>query len=257
MGLHRWFLALCAAAPSALGDVTLDFELGTGGEKHQTRLHIAGDRVRFDAAQASTIVLPADKRTLMLFHGTRTYSELPHEDAFAGLLDLATDAAPPAAPPKITRTGKKEAIAGLECEQVIVEESGGLREELWLSPQAPPLALLGGRGNALDRLGMGFAESWKRWLRDAPALSTLPVRSIAFDPQGAELQRSTLTAFHTNAIAAETFQPPPGYAQADLPLFGNPPAKSGSGDIQSKTRELQDAVRRLGEELKMLEEQAR
>ncbi|MCC6352501.1 MAG: DUF4412 domain-containing protein [Verrucomicrobiae bacterium] len=246
-------LPLLAAVSAALADLTLDFDIEAAGEKHQTRLWVAGDRVRFDAAQGSTIILPSENRMLMLFHGTRTFSAVKQDDPLGGLSELAAASAEkPAAPPKITRTGERRTIGQFECERVLIEEAGGAKEELWVSPQAPPLALAtGGRGRAVDRLGMGFAQTWKKWVSGDPSLENIPVRSITLDAAGKELQRTTLTGFQTNAIPDDAFAPPRGYAQQDMPLFGAP---AGDADNLDQTmRSLDDAIQRLDGELKKLE----
>lgn len=261
MGSLRAALVFLAATSLAPADLTLDFELEAGGEKHQTRMQMAGGRIRFDAAQASTIVLPAENRTLMLFHGTRTYSSIQQDDALGGLAEIAAAAAAPAGtkPPKVSRTGAKAVVSGLECEQVIVQEPDGSRDELWISPQAPSLSLMGGEGHmkSLDRLGMGVAESWKRWMHNDPSLSTVPVRSIVCDARTNEVCRTTLTAFNTNSIAAEQFQAPAGYSPADLPLFGLPTTGGQMQQLESQTQEMEEALKRLGEELKKVEVKGR
>ena len=74
---------LVAAIP-AFADLTLDFDIEAAGEKYQTRLWVSGERIRFDAAQGSTIVLPDQNRLLMLFHGTRTFTSIPQDDPLGG-----------------------------------------------------------------------------------------------------------------------------------------------------------------------------
>lgn len=247
-------LPLLAAASAAFADLTLDFDIEAAGEKHQTRLSVAGDRIRFDAAQGSTIVLPSENRMLMLFHGTRTFTSFQQNDPLGGLAELATTASgAPAAPPKITRTGENQTIGAFKCERVVIEESDGAKEELWVSPQAPPIALAAGsRARSIDKLGMGFAQSWKKWVSGDPSLANIPVRSITLDPSGKELQRTTLTGFHTNVLPPAAFAPPEGYTQADMPLFGLPATGDAEG-LDQKMRSLDDAIQRLDGELKKLE----
>ncbi|HPA16712.1 MAG TPA: DUF4412 domain-containing protein [Verrucomicrobiae bacterium] len=244
-------LPLVAATSAALADLTLDFAIEAGGEKHQTRMSIAGDRLRFDAAQGSTIVLPAEKRVLMLFHGTRTFANFQQDDVLGGLAELAP--APAGGSPKITRTGEKQTVGDFDCEKVVIKEADGAKEELWISPKAPPIALAAGtRGQSLDKLGMGFAQTWKKWFSGDPTLANIPVRSITFDPSGKELQRTTLIAFNTNSVPPETFAPPQGYSQQEMPLFGLP-SEGNADDMDAKMRSLDDAIQRLDGELKKLE----
>ena len=244
-------LPLIAAASAALADLTLDFAIEIGGEKHQTRMSIAGDRLRFDAAQGSTIVLPAEHRVLMLFHGTRTFANFQQDDVLGGLAELTPP--PSSGSPKITRTREKQTIGDFECEKVVIKEADGAKEELWISPQAPPISLAAGTaGHSIDKLGIGFAQTWKKWFSGDPTLANIPVRSITFDPTGKELQRTTLTAFNTNSVPSETFSPPSGYSLQEMPLFGLPSA-GNIDDLDAKMRSLDDAIQRLDGELKKLE----
>lgn len=249
--LSAALLPLLASASVAFADLTLDFDIEAGGEKHQTRMLVSGDRIRFDTAQGSTIVVPSENRMLMLFHGTRTFSSFRQDDPLRGLAELA--AAAPAAPPKITRTGEKQTIGAFECERVVIEEPGAAKEELWVSPQAPPISLATGtRGQSIDKLGMGFAQTWKKWVSGDPSLANIPVRSTSFDPAGKELQRTTLTGFRTNAVPPDAFAPPEGYTLVDMPLFGLPSPGDAEG-LDQKMRSLDDAIQRLDGELKKLE----
>lgn len=254
MGKTCLILVSLVAAIPAFADLTLDFDIEAAGEKYQTRLWVSGERIRFDAAQGSTIVLPDQNRLLMLFHGTRTFSSIPQDDPFGGLAELAeATAGTPPAPPKVTRPGERQRIGVFDCEKVLIEEAGGAREELWISPGAPPIsAAAGGRRGSIDKLGVGFAQNWKRWVSGDPSFANIPVRSITLDPAGKELQRTTLTAFSTNAIPPETFAPPPGYNPQDLPLMGLPSGENAEG-LDQKMRSLDDAIRRLDGELKQLE----
>lgn len=247
-------LSLVAVASAAIADLTLDFDIEAAGEKYQTRLWISGERVRFDAAQGSTIVLPAENRLLMLFHGTRTFTSLEQDDLFGGLAELAgATSGGPAASQKPTRTGEKQTIGTFECEKVVIGEAGAAKEELWVSPQAPPISLMAGaRRGSIDKLGVGFAQSWKKWSSGDDALANIPVRSITLDPSGKEVQRTTLTAFSTNAVPPDMFAPPNGYAPQDMPLMGLPMGGDADG-IDQKMRSLEDAIQRLDGELKQLE----
>lgn len=243
-------LPLVGWATMALADITLDFEIEADGEKHQIRMSIAGDRLRFDAAQGSTIITPKEPHLLMLFHGTRTYVAVKQDTLLSGLGELPqpkTDR-----PATLKRTGERQSIGGFECEKVIFEEPGGATEELWLSPKAPPMSLaMGPARRSLDGLGIGFAQKWKHWVSAHPDLANIPVRSISRGAAGRELQRTTLTGFNTNSLPAETFAVPSHYAKQEMPLFEAPNA--AADDIDASMQKLDDAIKRLDQELKKLE----
>jgi len=243
-------LPLLGWATVALADITLEFEIEAEGEKHQIRMSIAGDRLRFDAAQGSTIITPQEQRLVMLFHGTRTFVSVKQDALLSGLGELPqpkTDR-----PATLKRTEERQSIAGFECEKVIFEEPGGTTEELWLSPKAPPMSLaMGPARHSLDGLGIGFAQKWKHWVAGHPDLANIPVRSISRDAAGKELQRTTLTGFSTNSLPAETFAVPSHYAKQEMPMFEAPGA--AADEVDASMLKLDDAIKRLDQELKKLE----
>lgn len=245
-------LVFLASAPLASADIALDFELEVDGEKHQIRMSIAGDRLRFDAAQGSTIIAPSENRTMMLFHGTRTFVSFKQDALLSGLGELPQSGEDAQA--AVKRTGERQRIGAFDCEKVIFEDSDRGSEELWLSREAPPMALAAGPGGrSMDKLGVGFAQTWKKWLSGHPDLVNVPVRSITRDASGKELLRTTLTGFSTNALSSEIFTPPPGYSEQEMPLFDAPP-KANADELDAKMLKLDGTIRRLEQELKKLEQ---
>jgi len=142
---------------------------------------------------------------------------MPHENKLVVLLDaqkaaMDMDLASPSAPQPntdaktsaIDKTGKKETIAGLTCEDWVIKDPSGSRTETCVAEGLPYLDL-----DALRHGGAG-SSSWKADMR---AKKTFPLRSVEYDAAGKELTRAEVTSVKKEKLDDSLFVVPEGYAR--------------------------------------------
>ena len=117
-----------------------------------------------------------------------------------------TSTSAPAKPPKITKTGHKDTVAGHACEDwEIVAESG-----------SKALACIAERGVSwlkLPSLGMPSEHAWMAELLDG---RHFPLRVVGYEKDGSEAGRIEVTKLEQKPMAAQQFEIPAGYRTVDL-----------------------------------------
>ena len=109
-------------------------------------------------------------------------------------------------PPKVTKTGKKDTVAGYACEiWDIVPDTG---EKL-----SACVANEGASWFRLPLTGMPTEHAWALELLDG---KHFPLRGIAYDKAGAEKGRAEVTKIDKKTLATTLFDIPPGYKVVDL-----------------------------------------
>jgi hypothetical protein len=101
----------------------------------------------------------------------------------------------------VEKTGKKETIAGLTCEDWVVKDPSGSRTETCV---VQGLAFLD-----LDTLRHG--NNGSSWSREMRANKTFPLRSVEYDSSGKELSRAEVTAVTREKLDDALFQVPATY----------------------------------------------
>jgi hypothetical protein len=206
--------ALVAMAPATLTGCSKGFGPNFEGE-------IAMQMRRGSAAPTTmTIKAKGDKLRLEMpapIGEPRSAIYLGHENKMVVLLaaqKAAMDvnlAAPGAPQPNtnaqtsaIDKTGKKETIAGVTCEDWVIKDPSGSRTETCV---ADGLAYLD-----LDSLRRGTAggPSWKAEMR---ANKTFPLRSVEYDKDGKESTRVEVTEVKREKLDDSLFEVPAGYAR--------------------------------------------
>jgi hypothetical protein len=114
--------------------------------------------------------------------------------------------APSRPPPKVTKTGQKDTVAGYACEiwDVIPE------------PGEKMSACVANEGASWFKLPLGGIPSEHAWALELLDGQHFPLRGIAFDKTGAEKARVEVTKIDKKALAATLFEIPPGYKIVDL-----------------------------------------
>lgn len=144
------------AVPPALsaqgfeGAITMRLATGNRGSSAPETLEFlsrAGNvRVSMNSPAGSVAILglSAEKKTYLVIDAQRTYMDVSTGDAMSSV-------AATAGATKVTRSGRKETIAGYECEHVIVESSAGGNTQKTdvclttaLGPYVNPMASFGG-----------------------------------------------------------------------------------------------------------------
>ena len=103
----------------------------------------------------------------------------------------------------VDKTGKKETIAGITCEDWVVKDPSGSRTETCVAEGLPYLDL-----DALRHAGGG--SSGKAEMRTQ---KTVPLRSVEYDKSGSELTRAEVTAVKKEKLDDSLFEVPEGYAR--------------------------------------------
>ncbi|MGO8999052.1 MAG: DUF4412 domain-containing protein [Polyangiaceae bacterium] len=143
---------------------------------------------------------------------------LPMENKMTLLLDaqkmaMDMDFGAPGAPQPNTnaqtsatgKTGKKELVAGISCEDWVVNDPSGARTETCIADGPPSLDL-----DALRH---------KKKV-DPSAKRTFPMRSVEFSKDGAELSRSEVTAVKREKLDDSMFEVPAGYTHMPARIPG-------------------------------------
>ena len=116
-------LALAAGALGAQGfegAITIRMAGGSGAPSQEMEYLTRGGNVRVTinspAGSMAILGLKAESKTYMLMEAQRMYMEVSPETMSAALSNAEA--------PKVTKTGRKETIAGESCEHVIIETTG-------------------------------------------------------------------------------------------------------------------------------------
>jgi hypothetical protein len=159
---------------------------------------VRGGKVRMNMGTGmggmALIADPQERKLFVLTEARASYMEMPL---------ASTDAATTLpADVKVTRTGKRETVAGLSCEQVSVE-SGGERTDICLTKELGPYV------NPLASLGRQGGGDWQSALaaEGFPLRVTLPDGSVALEVTRVERRR----------LANSLFSVPESYTKMAMP----------------------------------------
>ncbi len=206
-------VSVAAAVPSAgaaqgsfEGVVTFQVQGEPGGAvgRQQTmRYSIKGDRVRWDVSSAAGdvywIMSGAKKVVDMVIPMRRMYLERGTESARA-MMDSATAGA------KVTWTGKKETIAGHECEDATVTQSDGSTVALCLAKDLGAFLPMGGGQGAAGRTGGG----WESVIGQSCPLKVVRDGTVEL----------LATKIEKESLPDSLFEVPAGYTKMSLPGMG-------------------------------------
>ena len=160
-----------------------------------------GDKLRLelptpDGKIASALYLPRENRMVVLYDAQKSAMDM----------DLGAPGAPQpntnAQTSAVDKTGKKETIAGVSCEDWVIKDPAGARTETCVAEGLPYLDL-----DSLRHGGAGSA--WKAEMR---AKKTFPLRSVERDKDGKELSRAEVTAIKKGKLDDSLFEVPAGYS---------------------------------------------
>jgi Domain of unknown function (DUF4412) len=162
-----------------------------------------GDRLRFDTTEngqtVSAIFDPQKNTVVALMDAQRAYMDM----------DFSSPSAAPNTDPKTSgaeKTGKKETIAGIDCEDYVVKDPSGKKTEVCI---AEGLAFFD-----LEGVRHGGGAGWNKDLRDK---KMFPLRSIEYDETGKEVSRSEVTKVEPKKLDDALFQVPKDYTKVPTP----------------------------------------
>jgi hypothetical protein len=140
--------------------------------------------------------------------------------------------APSRPPPKVTKTGQKDTVAGYACEIWDIVPDTGERMSVCVANE-------GASWFRLPLTGIPTEHAWALELLDG---KHFPLRGVAYDKAGTEKSRIEVTKLEKKAVAATLFDIPQGYKVVDLqqmfmamgamgnsPMMGKMPAGMPAG----------------------------
>ena len=154
------------------------------------------------------IGVPAEKKLYLLIDPQSMYMEIS-TDAAAG---RAGGANVNIAEPKITRTGKKESIAGRECEHIIVDMQQETTDVCVARGLGPFMNALSGVGGMMGMGGRG-AGAQPAWQRSLAADGAFPLKVTR--PDGTV--QLEVTKIEPKKLADALFTVPGNYSKMDMP----------------------------------------
>lgn len=173
---------------------------------------IKGEQLRMDmtgatGARVTMLQDPANSLAVMLMHQQKMVMDISSMQGRVG----AGAATPSAKKPNIKMTGRKETIAGRECEHVLLANDDGQEIDVCLAKGMGSFAVGGGMGG---RGGDGPPEVLSRLGADA------------FPLQVTEVKRG-VTIFEVTKIEKKSLDPslfriPDGYQRIDMGRLGRP-----------------------------------
>jgi hypothetical protein len=109
-------------------------------------------------------------------------------------------------PPKVTKTGHTDTVAGMSCEDWDVTSERGERGRVCVASTSASWL-------SLPSLGLPSEQMWAKELFDG---QHLPLRMIGYDAAGTEENRLEVTKLEKKPIADATFVLPAGYRTMDF-----------------------------------------
>jgi hypothetical protein len=159
---------------------------------------VRAGRVRLSASgpmgAMGVIAIPGEQKIFMVMDAQRAYMEMPMQ------MNERANAASQNA--KVTRTGKKETIAGQECEHVLVENGA----------ENVDICLAKGLGPFLSA-NMGFGRGMPAWQRQLLAEGAFPLRVANADGK----VQMEVTKIERKKLNEALFDVPDDYTKMEMP----------------------------------------
>ena len=173
------------------------------GPAMTTVVTMKGDRVRTEwkGTGTATIMDGSSKKTYVLDPSSKSYTEI---DLSAATVAAKTSKA---APPKVTKMGKSDTVAGYPCEVYVVEDSTS-RIEVCAATGMSLLAF--GLTNPFATF-MGNDDSWASVFSKG-----FPLRVAVRDPSGAPLMKIEATRVDRKSIPDSEFEIPAGFTKRSI-----------------------------------------
>lgn len=185
------------------GEITL--QTTRAGSTQDMLVKAKKDKLRFETnvgGQASSAIFdPAQNKVFMVMDAQKAYMEVDFSTPSAPRANVDAKAA------SAEKTGTKETIAGIDCEDWSVKDPSGKHTEVCLADGLAFFDLDGVKG------GSG-GSSFSKQLREK---KQFPLKSVDFDASGKETSRTEVTKIEKKKLDDAVFQVPPGYAKLSLP----------------------------------------
>ena len=217
--------ALLPAAPASLSDFEGDITLLARSAKERQpvapiTLTVKGTKMRFDLPQGMEGAPRMGQRGYGIVDTTTKKVDMVNdEQKMVVEMDLASmgeqlkKMRPEAhaeredkTPPKVTKTGHTDTVAGISCEDWEFTNQKGEKGRVCVSNQNASWL-------SVPSLGLPSEHLWAKELFDG---QHLPLRMIGFDASGAEESRLEVTKIERKPVLDSTFAIPAGYRTMDF-----------------------------------------
>jgi hypothetical protein len=190
------------AAQTFEGAITLRMPGRQGAPPQEIEYLSRGGNVRFNivspAGSMAILGLAAESKTYMLMESQRVYMEMPMEQAAAAI--AKTDE------PKITKTGRKETIAGESCEHVIIESNSEK------GPQKSDVCMAYALGPFVNPMS-GMTRTMAPWQRQLMKEGGFPLRVTLADGS----IPIEVTKIEKKRVSESLFRIPAEFTKMDMP----------------------------------------
>jgi len=198
--------ASAAAQGSFEGVVTFQVNAGPGGQQSM-QYSVKGDKVRMDISaqgmQMFTLFDGATKTIDMVIPMRQMYMERSAVDAHA-MADSAVAAN------KIDWTGKKETIAGYECEHANITDDQGQPTDVCLAKGLGTFVQMGGGMGARGRGRGGMGGGWEGHIGQAFPLKVVKNGQVEME----------VTKIEKKSLDDSLFTIPKGFQKMGMPMGG-------------------------------------
>jgi hypothetical protein len=241
---HSLLFIFIAGFSSLLkADLTINMESSHHEMNINSTMKISSGNFRMDADTGSVIFLSGEKKMIVLMPQQKKYMVMT-SDYLKSVTGQNEDKN--IETPEFIRTGKTETINGFNCEQVIIKMSNGQKSELWVSKTAPSVldfakSMSSFSSSQSSKMGL----SWLNMMNQNKDLSTFPIRTISFDPNGSEIGRMTVTSFSEGKVSSSEFIPPSDYTEMQMP---NMPGMNSAGSGGSSGLDL-EAMKKMQQQM--------
>lgn len=205
-------------------------------------IHLAGDKLRLDSGDISSIIRADKRMTYSILHVDKVFVAVPHH-AGGYAREHATEV--PAGEPepvKARPTGKSDKVNGFNCAEVEVEQSDGTLLDTWVTQDSEAVKALDSikawqMGEYAPVLaGMGLQQR-----KLLPGMEGMPVRTTVLGPGRKPTVRVDIKQVSNSPIPAGLFEPPPGYREVSMEEVNSVAAPETSADLEKGLKELDSA----------------
>lgn len=249
-----FLVTLSAFFPVLLhADLTLNTETTTDGEKHLSVIKVSDKGMRMDHSMGTVLVTDNGRKILILNKEMKSVMEMPVPK------NAKADAPKAGESPKFSKTGNKQTISGLACEEYVMTDGPGETVHLWISPQGPDPSVLATLSSSLQSVANGGPASpysFKGFSLVSGQPEGFPIRTVVGSVT------NTVLSFSTAAVPASEFQVPSGYSTMTMPVMPSLPQGVGGipKDVQKALQQMQKNGSPGGltkEQMKALQEAAK
>ncbi len=207
-------------------DLTVVQKIDGMGIATESTTKVKGDKTRVDAMPGMSMIMNADTGDILnLMHAQKSYMRIPAEAAKMAVTSMTgSNPAAASAKPKLTPTGKKEAINNYLSEEYTCEV-GGHKMTIWLTTALPNYqAALKEMTAAMNHGPLAATmQSFSVYSNDLPGF---PIRTVTEVAPG-QVITTTTVSLDTKPIVDADFAVPANYKEMPMPML-TPPAATGT-----------------------------